>query len=199
MERNCQTVYAYTTWKYTRTIEVTIKKARKIMTVATKEKISKLYKKLRNNMGKSQSVIELTDGYSDGNIALEKEYVKSFGIVPENETSKCDRNIESFVHRFYDLQSSKDFTVYENLKVKRNSRLTCTVFYKNSKEFYVYQQEYIKMLPKNAEIFFDIEKLITTKFAKIIAKQDEKTVAVLMPIKVDKVTDLIDFHPNKNK
>ena len=59
------------------------------MTVATKEKISKLYKKLKNNMGKSQSVIELTDGYSDGNIALEKEYVKSFGIVPENETSKC--------------------------------------------------------------------------------------------------------------
>lgn len=169
------------------------------MTVATKEKISKLYKKLKNNMGKSQSVIELTDGYSDGNIALDKEYVKSFGIVPENETIKCDRNIESFVYRFYDLQSSKDFSVYENLKVKNNSRLTCTVFYKNSKEFYVYQQEYIKMLPKNAEIFFDIEKLITTKIAKIIAKKDEKIVAVLMPIKVDKVTDIIDFHPNKNK
>ena len=60
---------------------------------------------------------------------------------------------------------------------------------------------YLKTLkvPKNAEIFFDIEKLITTKFAKIIAKQNEKTVAVLMPIKVDKVTDIIDFHPNKNK
>ena len=53
------------------------------------------------------------------------------------------------------------------------------------------------MLPKNAEIFFDIESLITVKFAKIIAKQDEKTIAVLMPIKVDKVTDIIDFHPNK--
>ena len=167
------------------------------MAVATKEKISKLYKKLKNNMGRSQSVIELTDGYSDGNIALEKEYVKSFGIVPENETSKCNMSIENFVHRFYDLQSSKDFTVYENLKVKRNSSLTCTVFYKNPKEFYVFQQEYIKMLPKNAEIFFDIESLITVKFAKIIAKQDEKTIAVLMPIKVDKVTDIIDFHPNK--
>ena len=160
---------------------------------------TKLYKKLKNNMFKGQNVIELTDGYSDGNIALEKEYVKSFGIVPENETVKCDRNIESFVHRFYDLQSSEGFTVYENLKVKGNSRLTCTVFYKSAKEFYVYQQEYIKMLPKNAEIFFDIEKLITTKFAKIIAKRDEKTVAVLMPVKVDRVTDIIDFHPNKNK
>ena len=170
------------------------------MPVATKEKISKLYKKLKRNMGKSQSVIELTDGYSDGNIALEKEYVESFGIIPENETVKCDRNIESFVHRFYDLQSSKDFTVYENLKVKRaTTNLSCTVFYKNPKEFYVFQQEYIKMLPKNAEIFFDIEKLITVKFAKIVAKQDEKTVAVLMPIKVDKVTDMIDFHPDKNK
>ena len=168
------------------------------MTVATKEKISKLYKKLKSNMFKGQSVIELTDGYSDGNIALEKEYVKSFGIVPENETTKCERNLESFIHRFYDLQSSKDFTVYENLKVKLNSRLTCTVFYKSAKEFYVFQQDYIKMLPKDVEIFFDIEKLITVKFAKIIAKKDEKVVAVLMPIKVDRVTDIIDFHPNKN-
>lgn len=167
------------------------------MTVATKEKISKLYKKLKNNMGKSQSVIELTNGYSDGNIALEKEYVESFGIVPENETSKCGRGIESFIDKWYSLQSSKDFTVYENLKVKRNSSLTCTVFYKNSKEFYVYQQGYIKMLPKNAEILFDIENFTTTKFAKIIAKQNEKTIAVLMPVKVDKVTDIIDFHPNK--
>ena len=166
------------------------------MTV-TKEKISKLYKKLKSNM-LYQNVIELTDGYSDGSIALEKEYVESFGIVPENETSKCNRNIESFIHRFYDLKSSEGFTKYENLKAKLSTK-EYTVFYKNAKEFYVYEQSYVKMLPKNVEIFFDIEKLCTYSYAKIIAKQDEKVLAVLMPVKVDRVTDIIDFHPNKNK
>lgn len=166
------------------------------MTVATKEKISKLYKKLKNNMGKYQSVIELTDGYSDGSIALEKEYVESFGTVPNNENTKVKRNIESFIDKWYSLQASKDFTVYDNLKLKLGQKVY-TVFYKNSKEFYVYEQEYIKMLPKNAEIFFDIENYSTMKIAKLIAKQDEKTIAVLMPVKVDRVTDIIDFHPNK--
>ena len=166
------------------------------MTVATKEKISKLYKKLKNNMGKSQSVIELTDGYSDGSIALEKEYVESFGTVPNNENTKVKRNIESFIDKWYSLQSSEDFTVYDNLKLKLGQKVY-TVFYKNSKEFYVYEQEYIKMLPKNAEIFFDVENYSTMKIAKLIAKQDEKTIAVLMPVKVDRVTDIIDFHPNK--
>ena len=166
------------------------------MTVATKEKISKLYKKLKNNMGKSQSVIELTDGYTDGSIALEKEYVESFGTVPNNENTKVKRNIESFIDKWYSLQSSEDFTVYDNLKLKLGQKVY-TVFYKNSKEFYVYEQEYIKMLPKNAEIFFDVENYSTMKIAKLIAKQDEKTIAVLMPVKVDRVTDIIDFHPNK--
>jgi hypothetical protein len=166
--------------------------------MATKEKISKLYKKLKSNLSKNQSVIELTDGYSDGGIALEKEYVKSFGIIPEDETIKVQRNLENFIHRFYDLKTSEGFTVYENLKVKRNTRLTCTIFYKNAKEFYVYQQDYIKMLPKDTEIFFDLESFDKTKLAKIIAKQGDKVTAVLMPIQVNSVTDIIDFHPNKN-
>ena len=166
------------------------------MTVATKEKISKLYKKLKNNMGKSQSVIELTDGYTDGCIALEKEYVESFGIVPNNETTKIKRNIESFIDKWYSLQSSEDFTIFDNLKLKLSTK-TYTVFYKNSKEFYVYEQDYIKMLPKNAEIFFDVENLINMKIAKLIAKQDEKVIAVLMPVQVKNITDIKDFHPNK--
>ena len=37
------------------------------------------------------------------------------------------------------------------------------------------------------------------KIAKLIAKQDEKVIAIVMPVQVKSITDIKDFHPNKNK
>ena len=136
---------------------------------------NRIYEQLRNSQGK---VIECPDAYSNGHIAISKEFI---GEVPTEETLKNIQTLKKLTPT--NLIKLDGYTIAKNQKSNKMKGQYC-IFYKNKKDdFIVFNQKYINMLPKGCEIYFQDNK--ERKYSILVAKKEEKIVALIMPITCD--------------
>jgi len=141
---------------------------------------NRIYEQLRNSEG---VVIECPDSYSDGNIAISKEFM---GEVPTEETRKCVNGLFNLTPT--NLIKLDGYTIAKNQKSNKIKGDKFTIFYKNKKDdFIVFNQKYINMLPKDADIYFQDNK--NRKYSMLVAKKEEKVIALIMPIHRDNLNE----------
>lgn len=144
------------------------------ISVTVEEKQAKIFEILSDKNG---NIIELTDAYTNGNILINKEFITG---KPEKETTKHEKSMHDFISNNL-IKIDNDYKIEKNQK---SNHVNCKkekyqIFYKNKKDdFVIFNQKFINALPCGCDLYFD-----KNNFNCLIAKKEEKIVALILPIK----------------
>lgn len=145
------------------------------VSVSVEEKQAKIFEILSDKNG---DIIELKDAYTNGNILINKEFITG---KPEKETTKHEKSMYDFISNNLVKIESNNYKIEKNQK---SNHANCRkekyqIFYKNKKDdFMIFNQKFINALPCGCDLYFD-----KNNYNSLIAKKEEKIVALIMPVK----------------
>lgn len=157
------------------------------VSVTVEEKQAKIFEILSDKNG---DIIELKDAYTNGNILINKEFITG---KPEKETTKHEKSMHDFISNNL-IKIDNDYKIEKNQK---SNHVNCKkeryqIFYKNKKDdFVIFNQKFINALPCGCDLYFD-----KNNFNSLIAKKEDKIVALIMPIKFHDGLQSFDLLPD---
>lgn len=139
---------------------------------AEKEEKNETFEKLKNlTYG---SIYETVDAYSDGHIAILKEYLGNIPTEEKEHTIKIKDNkpLTSFLTD--ELIKLDNFNISKNIKDKRR-KYKYFVIYRNNTNYFVFNQKYVDFFKKDYVFYLDNENK-----NMLYAFKENKLVGVIM-------------------